>query len=112
MSAEPTDIDEAILLLRRAFQPERAAGVLVCYLIELAGPAGGKLWVRVDGEHLLVGADAAQQPDVVVRLDAQDFFGILGGRENPDLLFMADRLVVEGDLSLALKLRSLFRAPA
>ena len=37
-----------------------------------------------------------------------DFFAVLGGSANPDLLYTADRLTVEGDLSLALKLRRLF----
>jgi predicted lipid carrier protein YhbT len=42
-------------------------------------------------------------------LAASDFFGILAGRENADLLFTAGRIEVEGDLSLALKMRKLFR---
>jgi predicted lipid carrier protein YhbT len=49
---------------------------------------------------------------VIFRLSASDFFAILAGTQNPDLLFMADRLQAEGDLSLALKVRSLFSTPA
>ena len=45
---------------------------------------------------------------MVFHLVAREFFGILSGRENPDLLFMSERLRIDGDLSLALKLRTLF----
>jgi len=44
------------------------------------------------------------------RLRASDFFAVLAGRENADLLSTAGRIEVEGDLSIALKMRKLFRA--
>ena len=48
--------------------------------------------------------------DVRFRLTAQDFLAILGGRANADWLFMEDRIGVKGDLTLALRMRKLFRA--
>ena len=46
---------------------------------------------------------------MIFRIGAHDFFAVLAGRENPDLLFMADRLAVDGDLALALTLRKIFQ---
>ena len=48
------------------------------------------------------------RPDVVFHLDAEDFYGMLGGRENLELLYMEDRIRVEGPMAIALKLRVLF----
>jgi predicted lipid carrier protein YhbT len=108
----PRSLDEAIEWLRKSFRSEAAVDEQVVYRLELAGPEGGDLELHVDGGQLEVSAGEHGAPDVVFRLSAADFFAVLAGRENPDLLFMGEQLVVEGDLSMALKLRKLFNAPA
>jgi predicted lipid carrier protein YhbT len=108
----PACLEDATDWLRKAFRPEASPGVRVRCRVDLRGEGGGSLLLRVDRGRLEVGsADDEQAPDVVFRISAGDFFGMLAGRENPDLLFMADRLSIDGDLSLALKLRKLFNAP-
>ena len=94
--------------LRKHFRSAAAEGLEVAYQIDLAGPGGGSLWARIADGRLQAGEGAAPQPDVILRMSAEDFFGVLEGTANPDLLFMDDRIEIEGDLSLALKLRSLF----
>ena len=108
----PTSLDEAADGLRKRFDAEPASGLHVAYRFELTGGGGGTLGVRVDEGRLDVAAYAIAKPDVVLRLSADDFFGVLTGRENADMLFMSGRLEIEGDHALALKLRQLFRAPA
>ena len=107
----PTSLDEAADWLRKRFDPESAAGLQLRYAFELSGPGGGRLGVRVEDGRLEVGPAPPPEPDVRLRLAAADFFGVLAGRENADLLFMSGRLEVEGDHVLALKLRQIFRAP-
>ncbi len=82
------------------------------YQLELSGAGGGDLAVRVDDGRVDVGPGRLPAPDVIYRLAAADFFGVLAGRANADMLFLGGRLRVEGDLALALKLRALFGAPA
>jgi len=120
MAVEPDCIEDAARWLQTAFCPEAADGA-VAYRIELSGSGGGALLVRVQQGRLeteILREDegtgsnaAAASADVTFSMTAADFYGILSGRENPDLLFMAERLRVDGELSLALKLRSLFQAP-
>lgn len=112
LRAGPQCLDEAVEWLRKSFRADAAAGEPVACRLELEGPEGGALDLRVEGGRLEVSVGEGGPPDVVFRLSAVDFFALLAGRENPDLLFMGERLVVEGDLSLALKLRKLFNAPA
>ncbi len=112
MREAPSSIEQALEWLREGFRPEAAIGVSIAYQIELQDePERGQLWLEVQGQRLEVGQGAARSPDVIFRLSAADFYGVLVGRENPDLLFMADRLKVEGKLSLALQLRKLFPTP-
>lgn len=112
MASAPTSIDEASTWLRKAFDAEASRGVRVHYRIDLGGEAGGTLSLRVADGGLEVSRGPCPDPDVVLTLSASDFYGILCGRENPDMLFLADRLGIEGELSLALKLRSFFNGPS
>lgn len=107
--ADPTCLDEAIEWLRKHFQPPVAQGLNADFAIDLSGEGGGSILLRVRDEALEVRAAAASQADVRLRLPSSDYFGILAGRENADLLYMAGKLEIEGDLSLAMKLRTLFR---
>lgn len=108
----PTSLDEAADWLRKRFDPEMAAGLHLSYGFELTGPGGGSLAVRVGDGRVDVAPGAPAEPDVRLRLPAADFLAVLAGRENADMLFMSGRLQVEGDHTLALKLRQLFRDPA
>lgn len=108
MTRPPGSVRDALEWLTKGFRPEACRGASVTYQLQLAGEGGGRFWLRIDDGRLQAREGDAPQPDVIFRLDAPDFYAILAGRENPDLLFLADRLAVEGDLSLALKLRSFF----
>ena len=101
MSHGPRSVDDSIDWLRKHFDPEAARGVTVSYLYELSGPGGGVLHARIDEGTL-------HAADVTFRLSARDFFEVLAGRENADMLYMARRIEIDGDLSLALKMRKLF----
>ncbi len=106
--AAPASIPDAIEWLRKRFRSDRARGLSIAYQFELAGEGGGGLWVLVDDGRLEVDAGRAAAPDVTLRMPAADLFAILAGSANPDLLFMQRRIEIEGDPSLALKLRPLF----
>jgi predicted lipid carrier protein YhbT len=106
----PCSIKDAVEWLRKAFRAESAADLRITYQFDLSGARGGALWVRVECGRLVLAEGTIAGPDVIFRLRADDFYGVLSGRENPDLLFMEERLVVEGDLSRALALRRIFQA--
>lgn len=110
-SGAPASIDEVVEWLRKHFDPEAAGDLRVAFQYVLSGPAGGTFHARVDEGRLDVARGAYPHPDVVFRLPAAIFFDVLAGRANADMLFMAGRIAIEGDLSLALKMRKLFRGP-
>ncbi|MAG32805.1 MAG: hypothetical protein CL908_18155 [Deltaproteobacteria bacterium] len=112
MADSVDSIEGALDWLPKRFHSVAAADVSAVYLVELAGPGGGAFWLRIDDGRLSVGEGRTPAPDVVLRAAAPDFYGFLAGRENPDLLYMEERIVVEGSLSLALKLRVIFSASA
>ncbi len=105
----PSSIDDSLEWMRKHFDPERARGVHEVYEVDLRGSAGGRFHVCVEDGALIVGQGPAESPGAVFRLADVDWFGVLAGRENADLLYMAGRLEVDGDLAQAGRLRKYFR---
>ncbi len=104
---------EALDRLRAAFRPDAADGErLTVQIVLTGGDEPAALWLDVRDGRLDVGEGTRAAPDLTFRLTCSDLHGVLEGTANPDLLFMEERLEVEGELSRALKLRKLFRAPA
>jgi putative sterol carrier protein len=95
--------------LHERFRPEAAAGMAAVIEIELTGPAGGRLSIQVEDGRLKtsLGGDAA--PDVRLVASTQDWSDVLDGRANAEMLVVEDRIRIEGNQGLAMKLRSLFR---
>ena len=104
----PSSVEDALDWLQRRFAPDAGRGLKVAYQFDLSGPGGGSFWARVDDGTLDAAVGSLGPADVVFRLAATDFFAILAGRANADLLFMQERIEVKGDLALALKMRRLF----
>ncbi|MFK7897617.1 MAG: SCP2 sterol-binding domain-containing protein [Myxococcota bacterium] len=104
----PLNMEGAQAWMRDVFRPEAAKGVQAIYQLELTGKRACVVWARVDDGRLSLGDGRTPGPDVVFRMDSEDFFGVLEERENPDLLYMEDRIEISGSLSLALKLRLIF----
>jgi len=105
----PQTIAEAVTWLRDHFDSAGADGLNATYQFDLAGPAGGAFVVRVDDGKAEIREGSEPTRDVAFRLEACDYWDILAGRENADLLIMKGRLEIDGDLRLASKVRRIFR---
>lgn len=102
-------LDDAVDWFRKSFRSEAAEGLRARYELRLTGPSGGSVSVQVADGTARVEPCEAPDADVRMRISLDDWFAVLEGRENVDLLYMAGRLEIDGDLSLAVKLRTLFR---
>jgi putative sterol carrier protein len=109
MAEAPSTIVEVVEWLRKHFDAEAARGTQASYQYHLTGPGGGRFYARVDDGRLETAEGEVGSPDVSFRLTAADFFDVLAGRRNADILFMQRRIEVEGNLSLALQARKLFQ---
>lgn len=84
--------------------------------VQLADPLGSSLKFEFD-EHLLVidGTGEANtlttedsDADCTVKISLEDFQSLLSGDLNPMSAFMSGAIKIEGDMSVAMKLQSLF----
>lgn len=95
--------------MRKHFDAERATEVALVYQLELTGAGGGECALSVCRGRLVAERGRAARWDVLLRARADDWIGILHGRENADLLYLAGRLEIQGDLAAATRLRTFFR---
>lgn len=105
---EPSSLEQALEWLRKRFRPDAARDVHITYQIALEGADPGGLALQISDGVLEPMIGKIEGADVTFTLSEVDFYALLAGRENPDLLFMAERLRVDGELSRALLLRKLF----
>lgn len=108
----PQSLDEAIDWLRAHFRPEAAEGLDACFQLHLTGADGGDFYVRVKHGSCEVARGVTEPVDTRLRIPARDYFDVLARRANADLLYMEGRLEIEGQVSLANRLRTLFRPAA
>ena len=89
-------------------EPGKLAGLNKVVLFDLAGEGGGQWTATIaDGKIELVEGTTAP-PDATFKMKAEHFLGIVNGKINPIAAFMQGRVRVEGDMSVAMRLQSLF----
>ncbi len=87
--------------------PAKIKGMNAVYQFDLSGDNGGVFHVKVtDGATDLV-EGASDSANITITMSADDFDSLLDGKLNATSAFMAGKLKVKGDMSLAMKLQSL-----
>ena len=82
-------------------------GMNAVYQFDLSGDNGGVFHVKVADEVAEVVREAAEDANITITMSADDFDSLLEGKLNATSAFMAGKLKVKGDMSLAMKLQSL-----
>ncbi|MDW7738616.1 MAG: SCP2 sterol-binding domain-containing protein [Bacillota bacterium] len=90
-----------------AADPAKMKGVSAVYQFDLTGDCGGVFHVAVDDGKPTVVEAAHDNPNITISMAAEDFNNMLDGKLNATSAFMAGKLKVKGDMSLAMKLQSL-----
>jgi putative sterol carrier protein len=98
--------------LPEAFVPGEAQGVNAAIQFVLTGAGGGDWHARIAGGQVAVEPGRAANPAVTVTASAADYLAIVNGDQNALGAFMAGKIKIDGDVSLALKMQQMFRAPS
>lgn len=103
MSTE--SIEEFFEKLQEHVDPAKLQGVDATYRFD-TGSAGSWHVTIADGDVQVAQSEA--DADCVVQASAETFEKIVRGKQNPATAVMLGKLKIEGDMSLALKLKELF----
>ena len=105
------DVKEIFNQMPAAFLPEKAAGMNKTIQINLNGDGGGQWAIKIANGAISVNEGQTDAPNLTLKMDASDYVDLVHGRADPMSLFMAGKVKVEGDISLAMKFQELFANP-
>ena len=105
----PTTAQEIFDAMPGRFLPEQAGELNATILFDLSGEGGGQWLLTVANKQVIVTRDEIPNPTMTFIADASDYVAIIGGQLNPMQAFMQGKVKVKGDMSLAIRLLSLFK---
>lgn len=86
----------------------KLAGIDKVVMFDLAGEGGGQWTAKIaDGKMEMV-EGTGTPPNTTFKMKADVFLGIVNRKINPVAAFMQGKVRVEGDMSVAMRLQSLF----
>jgi putative sterol carrier protein len=91
------------------FLPEQAGDLNSTILFDLVGEGGGQWVLVIANRQATVTEGAIPNPTMTFSAEASDYAAIIGGQLNPMQAFMQGKVKVKGDMSLALRLMSMFK---
>lgn len=101
-------LDELFLSMEGNFHPKAAKGMRAIYQWELTGDGGGHYYAVIGNQTIKVEKGKHPSPNITITAHVQDWFDILDGKLDGQMAFMTGKLRVKGDMSLAMKLKTLF----
>jgi putative sterol carrier protein len=90
------------------FDPTAARGLEAVYQFDVSGKAPFQAHLRISGESCSYHEGPAAAPGIVIRTPEDVWTAVAAGELDGQQAFMSGKYTVEGDLSLLLKLKTLF----
>jgi len=94
--------------LTSKFKPDRAEGITATYHFKISGDGGGDWTVAIADKKCKVENKAPDKADLAVAISAQDWMDLVGGKLDAMAAFSSGRLVLDGDMGLAMQIPTLF----
>jgi putative sterol carrier protein len=90
------------------FVPEKAEGVNAIIQFDLSGENGGQFYLNISNGSIESHEGIAESPKMTLKADADDYYNVATGKSNPMQAFMSGKIKIQGDMSLAMKMQSMF----
>ena len=102
------DLNKIFQKMPDGFKPEKAAGLNATIQLNLSGDGGGNWHIKIANGQLSTAQGQAVSPDLTLGMAASDYVALTKGEVNPMNLFMAGKIQLQGDMSLAMKFQEMF----
>jgi putative sterol carrier protein len=94
--------------LGERLDPKRMAGMKATFQFIATGEDGGEYCVKIADGAFEVVTGKVENPTIVLTALASDWLSIMNGQMNGQTAFITGKLKIQGDMTLAMKLESLF----
>ncbi len=88
--------------------PDKIQGMNSTYQFNITGDNGGDWWVKVADGAADVGDGAAESSNITLTMTDENFLALITGKLNGQTAFLTGKLKIQGDMTLAMKLQSVF----
>jgi putative sterol carrier protein len=105
-----TTVKEFFEKMPSQFQSSKAGQMTATYQFDITGEGGGKWFATIEKGALTVGEGQAEKPNITLTVSGKDWMDIASGKLDGQMAFLTGKLKIAGDMSLAMKLKSLFFA--
>lgn len=102
-------ITEISQMMVDGFIPEKAQGTNAVIQFSLSGDNGGEFWVHINDGTVTTGEGTHDAPNMTLKADADDWVKVSTGEMNAMQAFMTGKIKIQGDMSLAMKMQSMFK---
>jgi putative sterol carrier protein len=102
-------VSELMSRMPRAFMAEKAGDLDAVIQYHLTGEEGGDWIITIQDGQCGVAEGVAENPNMTLTADAQDYKDVILGKVNGMTAFMTGKLKLAGDLNLAMKLPDYFK---
>ncbi len=89
-------------------EPTKIKGMNVTYQFVVTGDDGGEWAVAINDGQVSVNQGKAEKSNITLTISASDFLDLVAGKLNGQTAFLTGKLKIQGDMTLALKLQSIF----
>ena len=104
MAATPTEYFNE---LAAKVNKDKVKGMNAVYQWDITGDNGGKWHVILKDDDVQVGGGQAENPNITLTLEVQNFMDLVTGKLNGQMAFLTGKLKIQGDMTLAMKLQSI-----
>ena len=109
--ATADDVKAIFAAMPSQFNADAAKGMNSVIQFNLTGDGGGQHYVQIKDGACSVGDGAHASPNMTMTMAAQDYVDMISGKLNGQMAFMSGKLKIAGDMSLAMKMQTLFKRP-
>lgn len=102
------NVSEMMKAIPEHFNSEKAKGISGVVQCVFSGDQASNWVIRIKDQTCTVAEERIDNPDLTIRADATDGINVLTGKADPMRAYTMGKIKVFGDLSLGMKLTTLF----
>ncbi|MDZ4671332.1 MAG: SCP2 sterol-binding domain-containing protein [Phototrophicales bacterium] len=102
-------VSEIHSMMVQGFIPEKAEGINAVIQFDLSGDNAGQFYLVVENGTVEAHEGLSENPKMTLKAATEDYYNVATGKTNAMQAFMTGKIKITGDMSLAMKMQSMFK---
>ena len=96
-------------MMVEGFVADKAQGLDAVLQFDLSGDDGGQFYLVINDGEITKSDGSHESPNMTLKASAEDYYKVATGQMNAMQAFMSGKIKIQGDMSMAMKMQSLFQ---